>query len=58
MSPQGSVSAKLADELFLRTSHGLLPTPRARVPIKQLLSQAEGLLDPEAFDASAAETTD
>ena len=48
------------DELFLRTSHGLIPTPRAGEiagPIKALLHQAEAILTPAAFDPRRAEAT-
>jgi DNA-binding transcriptional LysR family regulator len=48
------------DELFLRTSHGLLPTPRAEdlaAPIKALVHQAEAILRPGGFDPARAEAT-
>ena len=41
------------DELFVRTSHGVLPTPRAEelaVPIKALLVDARALFEPAEFD--------
>jgi DNA-binding transcriptional LysR family regulator len=47
------------DELFLRTSHGLLPTPRAEAlsgPVKTLLHEAESLFNADVFDPSAEET--
>lgn len=49
-----------SDQLFVRTSHGILPTPRAEVlagPIKQLLANARALTKAEVFDPSVAETT-
>jgi DNA-binding transcriptional LysR family regulator len=50
----------LSDQLFVRTSHGILPTPRAERlagPIKELLVAARLLVRAEAFDPSAAEGT-
>jgi DNA-binding transcriptional LysR family regulator len=49
-----------SDQLFLRTSHGILPTPRAEtlaVPIKELLTNAQALITPKVFDPATAETT-
>lgn len=49
-----------SDELFVRTSHGILPTPRAESlagPIKDLLGSAEALVRPESFDPATSETT-
>lgn len=49
-----------SDQLFLRTSHGILPTPRAEAlagPVKELLANAQSLVTPEAFDPATAETT-
>jgi DNA-binding transcriptional LysR family regulator len=49
-----------SDQLFLRTSHGILPTPRAEAlagPVKQLLADAQSLVTPKAFDPATAETT-
>ena len=49
-----------SDKLFVRTSHGILPTPRAEAlagPIKDVLANALLLIRPEAFDPAAAETT-
>ena len=49
-----------SDQLFLRTSHGILPTPRAEAlagPVKELLADAQSLVTPEAFDPATAETT-
>lgn len=49
-----------SDQLFVRTSHGILPTPRAEAlagPIKQLLANARALTKAEVFDPAAAETT-
>ena len=48
------------DELFLRTSHGLLPTSRAEelaVPIKALVQQADALLRPGSFGPAQARVT-
>lgn len=48
------------DELFLRTSHGLMPTPRAEAlagPVKTLLHEAESLFTEDVFDPSIAEVT-
>lgn len=41
------------DDLFVRTSHGVVPTPRAEAlaaPVKNLLADAQELLTPEDFD--------
>jgi DNA-binding transcriptional LysR family regulator len=49
-----------SDQLFLRTSHGILPTSRAEAlagPVKDLLASAQSLVTPEAFDPATAETT-
>jgi len=49
-----------SDQLFLRTSHGILPTPRAEAlsgPVKNLLASAQLLVTPEVFDPAVAETT-
>lgn len=49
-----------SDQLFLRTSHGILPTPRAEAlagPVKELLANAQSLVAPKAFDPATAETT-
>jgi DNA-binding transcriptional LysR family regulator len=49
-----------SDQLFLRTSHGILPTPRAEAlaePVRELLANAQSLVTPEAFDPASAETT-
>lgn len=48
------------DELFLRTSHGLLPTPRAEelaTSIKDLVHQADSILRPGDFDPTHAQAT-
>jgi DNA-binding transcriptional LysR family regulator len=50
----------LSDQLFVRTSHGILPTPRAEPlagPIKELLANAQVLVRAEAFDPASAEGT-
>jgi len=49
-----------SDQLFLRTSHGILPTPRAEAlarPVKELLANAQSLVTLEVFDPATAETT-
>jgi DNA-binding transcriptional LysR family regulator len=49
-----------SDQLFIRTSHGVLPTPRAEAlsgPVKQLLANAQLLVQEEAFDPASAEGT-
>jgi DNA-binding transcriptional LysR family regulator len=46
------------DELFVRTSHGILPTPRAEAlatPIKELLAKAQAIIKPEEFDPATSE---
>ena len=48
------------DPLFVRTQHGVLPTPRADAlcePVKALLANAEALVAPEIFDPASAELT-
>jgi DNA-binding transcriptional LysR family regulator len=48
------------DPLFVRTQHGVLPTPRAdelAEPIKTLLTDVEALVTPEDFDPASADTT-
>ena len=47
-----------ADELFVRTSHGILSTPRAEAlagPIKELLAGAQQLVTAKSFDPASAE---
>ncbi len=47
-----------ADELFVRTSHGILPTPRSETlagPIKELLAAAQGLLTTQSFKPESTE---
>jgi DNA-binding transcriptional LysR family regulator len=49
-----------SDELFVRTSHGILSTPRAEAlagPIKELLANAQLLVRAEVFDPVSAEGT-
>lgn len=49
-----------ANELFVRTSHGIIPTPRAEalaIPVKELLVQAQTIVQPETFDPLDNETT-
>jgi DNA-binding transcriptional LysR family regulator len=49
-----------SDPLFVRTSHGILPTPRAEAmagAIKELLANAELLVRAQAFDPASAEGT-
>jgi DNA-binding transcriptional LysR family regulator len=62
---QSAVSAMLAklrrtfaDQLFVRTSHGILPTRRAEAlagPVKDLLASAQSLVAADAFDPATAE---
>lgn len=64
---QPTVSGMLArlrrlfgDPLFVRTQHGVLPTPRAEAlaePVKALLLNAEALVAPVQFDPAKAEMT-
>jgi len=49
-----------SDPLFVRISHGILPTPRAEAlagPIKELLANTQLLVRAEAFDPESAEGT-
>ena len=49
-----------SDQLFVRTSHGILPTPRAEAlagPIEDLLTNVQALVTAEAFDPTDAEGT-
>ena len=46
------------DPLFVRTQHGVLPTPRADAlsgPVKALLASVEALVTPDEFDPASAE---
>jgi DNA-binding transcriptional LysR family regulator len=62
---QSAVSGMLAklrrtfsDQLFVRTSHGILPTRRAEAlagPVKDLLASAQSLVAAAAFDPAQAE---
>lgn len=48
------------DQLFVRTSRGILPTARAEKlaqPLKRVLAEIEALFSPEEFDPMAAELT-
>jgi DNA-binding transcriptional LysR family regulator len=48
------------DDLFVRTSHGIVPTPRAAAliePVKQITATAQSLLHREDFDPVIAEFT-
>lgn len=48
------------DPLFVRARHGMVPTPRAqalKLPLKQLLGEIDGLLQPPGFDPSSARLT-
>jgi DNA-binding transcriptional LysR family regulator len=52
--------ATFSDPLFVRTSRGILPTPRAESlagPIKDLLANARSLITPGAFNPALAEGT-
>src|SRR5438445_13821924 len=47
----------LKDQLFIRTPHGMPPTPRADqlpLPLRQALTQMEQALEPETFVAARA----
>ena len=49
-----------SDDLFVRTSHGIVPTPRGEAlagPVKELLADAQRLLTAQAFDPESAEGT-
>ena len=49
-----------SDPLFVRTSHGILPTPRAEAlagPVKDLLANARSLIVEQTFDPKSAEAT-
>jgi len=49
-----------SDPLFVRTAHGILPTPRAQAlsgPIKELLANAQQLVKAEAFNPASADGT-
>jgi DNA-binding transcriptional LysR family regulator len=49
-----------SDQLFLRTSRGILPTPRAEAlaeSIKDLIASVQTLMTPKAFDPMTAEAT-
>ena len=49
-----------SDQLFLRTSHGVLPTPRAEAlaaPVKALLANVQTLVASQAFDPATSEAT-
>ncbi|MBF8659426.1 LysR family transcriptional regulator [Pseudomonas putida] len=48
------------DPLFVRSQRGIIPTPRAEQlasPIKQLLADVEGMLQPQAFNPPTAKLT-
>ncbi|MCP6042800.1 LysR family transcriptional regulator, partial [Klebsiella pneumoniae] len=48
------------DPLFIRAPHGMVPTLRAQAlaaPVKQLLTDAETLLQPVVFDPLEADFT-
>ena len=52
--------ALFGDPLFVRTRHGVLPTPRAdelRDPVKTVLANVEALVEPRTFDPATAELT-
>lgn len=49
-----------SDQLFVRSSHGILATPRAEAmagPIKELLATAQSLITAAAFEPASAEGT-
>ncbi|MEP1092221.1 MAG: LysR family transcriptional regulator [Rhizobiaceae bacterium] len=46
------------DDLYIRTSHGVFPTPRAEAlaePVKHIIWSTQSLLRPQTFDPSVAE---
>lgn len=48
------------DPLFVRAQRGLVPTPRAQamaLPIKRVLGEIEGMLQPELFEPASAQFT-
>ena len=50
----------LADQLFIRSQHGIVPTIRAQelsVPIKKLLRELDAVLEPTLFDPQTAALT-
>jgi len=55
-----NLRALLGDPLFLRTSHGIVPTPRARelaVPVREGLRLFESALRPRRFEPSTSTRT-
>lgn len=49
-----------SDQLFVRTSHGISPTPRAEAlagPVKALLAGVQSIVSAQAFDPATAEGT-
>ena len=56
----GRLRHAFSDPLFVRTSHGVVPTPRAESlagPIRDLLAAARSLVVAQAFDPRSAEST-
>ncbi len=56
----GRLRDSFDDPLFVRTQRGIVPTIRAEelaTPIRQILSEVGGLLQPAVFDPSTAEFT-
>lgn len=56
----GRLRILLKDQLFVRSSSGMEPTPRARDmagPVRQAVVQLQGVLDPESFDPASARQT-
>lgn len=56
----GRLRHAFSDPLFVRTSHGVVPTPRAEAlagPIRDLLAGARSLVVAESFQPKTAETT-
>jgi len=52
--------ALLGDALFTRTSHGILPTPRAEAlaaPVREIVLASRALLVPEVFDPATEDFT-
>lgn len=53
----GRLREHLGDPLFIRKSHGMVPTPRARElagPLRQVLANIEHMLGPSTFDPYTA----
>jgi DNA-binding transcriptional LysR family regulator len=52
--------AAFDDPLFVRSSHGIVPTPRAQAlaePLRRIIADVEGLLLPQSFDPATSRAT-